>query len=211
MNYKRALEVENIALDLIGQYHFRLDELPIRYLFAQDPIKKAGRERAGEARIVKGLNAYLAGDYRQDEADMAAEPYKFPAVRDFFVITISYPSWERFEKLPAQQCAKMKLVVVDHELTHCDLDEDRNLILVPHDVEDFVSIVERYGLYSSDLERMFEASAQPGLFDRQAVALDLRRRGAWLIDQAHKVTMEDLDTRIEATLDPHQQEAQWHA
>ena len=56
---------------------------------------------------------------------------------------------------------KQKAAILDHELEHCFVEEtetgDVIYKLLPHDLEEFNSIVTRHGLYAADIELMQQA------------------------------------------------------
>lgn len=64
---------------------------------------------------------------------------------------------------------EQRVALIDHELQHCDVDGDTNQpMLVPHDVEEFGSIVRRYGLWKPDLRtfgRAVKDAMQGDLFN----------------------------------------------
>ena len=53
---------------------------------------------------------------------------------------------------------EQKLACIDHELTHVHVDEDSGKVsLLPHDVEEFASVIERHGLWREELKMMNKA------------------------------------------------------
>lgn len=133
--YSAAPEVEEIGRELIHYYHEHLVNTRVDFCFVAQvdeegntqPMMKKGKEHWGDARRITGLNAHLAGD---------ANP--------FFCIEISQHAWERMEPL-------QRRALVDHELCHCFVEDDK-LTLLPHDIEEFGSIVSRYGLWRNDVK-----------------------------------------------------------
>lgn len=133
--YQEAPDVEALGREIIRDYHSHLVNTRITFCFVSDvdeegeshPIVKKGKEWWGSAKRVSGLNAHLAGE---------ANP--------FFVMEISEFAWGRME--PHQRRA-----LVDHELCHMILDEDK-LVIAPHDIEEFAVIVARHGIWSPDVK-----------------------------------------------------------
>lgn len=130
--YWPAPAAEALAAELISEHHPHLLEHRVDFLFRDPTRMKAGHTVLGTARKVSGLAAYLA----QPEA---AEPHPF------FVIELAGTEWPYLK--PQHQ-----LALVDHELSHCWAQwDERNgrhvLSMKPHDLEDFVGIAERHGLW----------------------------------------------------------------
>jgi hypothetical protein len=84
-----------------------------------------------------------------------------------FVILLNYEAWSAAEFTKAQ-----KLALLDHELCHGRIaydedlepkrDEADNLVYRTrkHDLEEFVEVVERHGLWRHDLQRFAEAALE---------------------------------------------------
>lgn len=146
--YRHASAVERLAREIIAEHRDDLADVHIEYVFRSETADQGGKEVWGKARKVTGLNAYLAGDTAEGEE-----------VDDFFVIEIAEPVWAVIE--PEQRKA-----LVDHELAHCTVTVNGNgetkLAIRPHDVEEFASIVRRYGLWRDDVEQFLRAAADSG-------------------------------------------------
>lgn len=131
--YSDAPEVRAIAKDIIASHHRHLLNATIRYVFRDEAAKKGSKVILGTARKIGGLNAFLASSHLDmNEAE------------DFFVIEIAADEWQHLDH-------KQRAALVDHELMHCDVDEDGKLKMVPHDLEEFTSIVRRHGLWKEDV------------------------------------------------------------
>jgi hypothetical protein len=76
-----------------------------------------------------------------------------------FVITVNYEVWNSFDETA-------RYALLHHELCHCekDIDKDGNpkYSLIGHDLEEFTGIVRKYGNWSYDCRRMFEAMQNGG-------------------------------------------------
>jgi DNA-binding FrmR family transcriptional regulator len=102
------------------------------YLYKNKPIKIKGREAVATAEKVAQKHRTLSGYH--------------------FIITIAYPTWQELDD-------KIRLAVLDHELEHCFVEDDEKTgepkyAVLPHDVEEFSTIIRRHGLYTSDLVRI---------------------------------------------------------
>lgn len=152
--------VAEVAERLIVEYHEHLmgDDFPIIYLFAKDPPKVRGRDAAGTAQKISGLNAFLFALAQRDALKKAG--HEVPSFLDepvngksFFVITIWYSAWRAYT--PEQRMA-----LVDHELAHCSYretgDGGMEAAMRGHDVEEFYEIAERWGPWEAGLEKLFE-------------------------------------------------------
>lgn len=140
--------VIHIAEQLIDQYHPWLRDARIGFVFRDKAQPSAGRLILAQAqKVTAKLQVYLEFD---------------------FLIWISKEDWEG--KLTDTQ----REALIDHELCHCvkRLDNDTWAIR-PHDVQEFWQIIERHGLWSSDLingresmERAIQAELPLGQVER---------------------------------------------
>lgn len=140
--YTPAPEVREIAEELIEKHHPTLAEYRprIEYIFIDKTPKKNGKEVWGTMRKVTNLAAFLA----QEECD------KEQGICDpFFVMTITKPVWDILDN-------NKKVALVDHELCHAAVEEKDNgeteLVIIPHDLEEFNTIVNRHGLWREDVK-----------------------------------------------------------
>ncbi|PKN85929.1 MAG: hypothetical protein CVU46_09600 [Chloroflexi bacterium HGW-Chloroflexi-8] len=65
-----------------------------------------------------------------------------------FIIWVSKIIWEG-------QGEKTRMAIMDHELSHCGI-EDGTPYIKPHDVEEFKDVIDRHGLWNADLLKMGE-------------------------------------------------------
>ena len=108
--------------------HLHLGPAKIRYLFKKE-LSKGGMVKAGIAKRASAQLHYLTG------ID--------------FVLTFHWALWVTLT--PEQ-----RLALVDHELCHCGRDLEANhgagkWTMIPHDVEEFAGIVQRWGLWEQGL------------------------------------------------------------
>lgn len=136
--YTPAPEVEEVARQLIDDYHPHLEDAPIVYIFRDPPAKTRGRELWGKARKISGLTAYLANQHASETAE------------SFLVVEIALDVWKSLE--PSQQHA-----LVDHELSHCGWDPLEGASITPHDVEEFSAVISRHGLWAANVEAFVRA------------------------------------------------------
>jgi hypothetical protein len=159
--FKPAPEVEKIARELIREHHGHLLKRRVEFVFQEKAPKSGTKEIWGTARIMNGLAAFMANRDQVEEYDDEAMN------EDFFVITISEPVWG----LLSERCRK---ALIDHELCHCWVEEKdeggTSLKLVHHDLEEFGSVVQRWGVWRDDLDRFLsqaEKGRQGSLFDEE--------------------------------------------
>ena len=120
-------EIKNLAEELITNYHPSICEAKIAYLWNSKEMKRSGQTVIGKAKkCSKDVKAISSYD---------------------FIITLSFPTWNTLTD-------KQKKAALDHELTHCSIDitgEEPKVEIVPHDVEEFLEIIDRHNLYKEDL------------------------------------------------------------
>ena len=141
--------------DRLMQHHPHLIGLKIAYLFKQKPEPKMSTRlhlmRAGK-KVVLGKACLVPKKY----TELLAADYKFLLEFDE----------QRWDELSLEQ----QEALVDHELSHCGNDAD-GCYLKSHDVEEFRAVVQRHGLWKSDIE---EFAAVLG--KQRELPLDTRKR-----------------------------------
>lgn len=148
--FATAPDVRRIAEHIIDTVpeHKRLKDVRVEYVFRDKAQKSKGRVVLGTAQKLTGLSAFLADD--EQSAELAdADP--------FFVVVIAYDVWERLDE-------KMRRALVDHELCHCTVEYDDEgapkLATKGHDLEEFAQIIERHGLWSSNVAQFGSVVAE---------------------------------------------------
>lgn len=135
--YVEAPEVQELASKIISDHHGQLAEARIKYLFRNGKWAK-------KAKTVLGM------------AKLASDDVRFITEFDFIVF-VNLTIWNN--AIPA-----LREALLDHELSHCDCTEDKTgnkkWAIVDHDVQEFVSVVRRHGLWEADLQRMMIAARQ---------------------------------------------------
>ena len=138
--YAIALEATEIGADLVRAWHPELFGYSPRifYVFLRDTPVSKRQEVWGRAKRIAGLPAWLL---RDDDDALTGEP--------FFVIELAYDVWKWLTYL-------QKIALVDHELSHCSIDDLGKLTMRGHEVEEFIPIVGRHGLWNESVKLMVE-------------------------------------------------------
>lgn len=151
LEYRHAPEVAEIARKLIAAVadHHELVNAHIVYVFRTKASKSRGHETWGKARKPTGLQAWLANP--EQTHDVWSEPWPF------FVIEIAWDVWQRLDD-------GQKVALVDHELCHCAVgyseDGELQLSMRHHDVEEFVGVIKRNGLWRESVQDIGRVSAE---------------------------------------------------
>lgn len=126
-------DVYSLMSELINEYHPHLRNAKIECLFTDKGRKRAGKLIVATCEAVNATYNYLT------DID--------------FIITIFDKAWD-------QLADKEKQYILDHELCHAFVGENKHgepvYKVVPHDLEEFNEIVERYGLMQRDLNIVVE-------------------------------------------------------
>jgi len=156
--WRTAVEVREIGEALIASVgrHSDLQRARIEYVFIDEAPESKGRTVWGRARRISGLPAFLA---RRRPVDVHVKP------DPFFVIEISEDIWNTLNY--DQQRA-----LVDHELSHCVVDENNmtgevRLSTRGHDFEEFAGVLQRHGFWNIPTARLGAVVA-----DQLAAAID---------------------------------------
>lgn len=115
-------DVYGVMGEILNEYHSSLCNCKIKCLFYDKLRKKSGKIILATAEAVSAKYSYLTG------LD--------------FIISVYDEAW-------LVMVDQEKRALLDHELNHCFVGEDKNgepvYKIIPHDVEDFRVIIERYG------------------------------------------------------------------
>ena len=132
-----APEVESMAKKLIGKYHGFLREAKISYVFKDATWNKDGKPCAGEVKLMSPYVHVLTGF-------------------DFGVI-INYKYWLQLD-------TKLREAILDHLLSSCTADEDKEGNFkwkkAKPSVNEFPEVIERHGAYTEDLKNLDDALAE---------------------------------------------------
>lgn len=143
--YRRAPEVAEIARQLITRVtqHQELVNAHIEYVFIAKAPTSRGRSVLGRARKLTGLSAWLS--HPEQHQGSFAEPFPY------FVIEISHDTWRDLDD-------NQRIALVDHELSHCSVGQDDEgatvLAMRHHDVEEFLGVITRNGLWKGDVQQL---------------------------------------------------------
>lgn len=146
-------EVINFARQCIDQWHPDLKSARIGFVFRDKGTQSGGRITIAQASKVSP---------------------KMQVFMDFdFIIWISEEDWSSL--VSAQREA-----LIDHELCHCIFYEDNNTAKMRgHDVQEFICVIQRHGMWSIDLLRLQEQMDKPAIRppEQLGLFLELSRRG----------------------------------
>jgi Putative phage metallopeptidase len=138
MEYEINEEAENIAEELIDQYHPHLVDLKIAYLFKHKPGDEEAETRKPRKAPREGKKLTLA------KARLVSKVYNELLKKDYkFIIEFDRLYWD-------QLSIEQQTALVDHELSHCGNDAD-GCYLKHHDLEEFRGVVDRHGLWKDDI------------------------------------------------------------
>lgn len=115
-------DVYGIMAEIVNEYHSSLLNCKIKCLFYDKPRKRSGKIILATAEAVSAKYSYLTGLN--------------------FIISVYDGAW-------GVMVDQEKRALLDHELNHCFIGENKDgepvYTILPHDVEDFRVIIERYG------------------------------------------------------------------
>ena len=130
--------------ELIKEVHTHLEGLKIAYLFKQTPDYDNPKRKIKPKYMRQGKKITLA------KARLVGRIYEDLLAQNFkFIIEFDRDRWDMLT-LPQQRA------LVDNELSHCGNDAD-GCYLKQHDLEEFRGVVERNGLWKSDIEAFAES------------------------------------------------------
>lgn len=135
---KAPPEVLEIAEELIGKYHDSLVEANIAFLFRDKAPASNGRITLGQAKKVSPDTQMLM-------------PVKY-----HFLIWLAEDMWQSLDH-------KQRMALVDHELSHCFFDGAGNASIVKHDIEEFNTVIERWGFWWPGAQATARAISQAPL------------------------------------------------
>lgn len=140
VSYAAARQPAAIGQVLVGTIHRHLRNRDIGYLYRQK-MERNGKTVLGKASKVGAKLAYFS--------DLE------------FLIEINWSAW-------AGLTARQRIALVDHELCHLgieDTDEGEKLLMIPHDLEEFGAVVQRWGMWQPDVANFAKVCQQRDLFD----------------------------------------------
>lgn len=133
-----APSVIDTAKDLINKYHPHLRNYGARigFLFRKEAPIRSGKHTLGQAQKVTD---------------------KMKVMLDYdFIIWVAKDVWDR-------STTARRMALLDHELCHCVFGSN-GWTIRPHDMEEFVEVIDRWGFWTNNLMRVQEiANKQPPL------------------------------------------------
>lgn len=115
-----------IADILIPVFHSHLTNAKVAYLFKQH-VGGRGVTLMGKTKLASGQMQFLAS------VD--------------FIIEINHTTW-------AGASLPMRAALIDHELSHCGVDDNSAYCFIQHDIEEFFGVVQRWGQWHSSVTTM---------------------------------------------------------
>lgn len=117
-------DVLELAQEIIWEHHPELNEFAIGFIFRSEAAMSGGRKKIGEASKVTGkLTPFVDLDG---------------------LVWLAGDVWYTLS-------ANQRRALIDHELCHFEVNQEGNLVIRGHDIEEFKCIIERYGLWKADL------------------------------------------------------------
>jgi hypothetical protein len=173
-DFHDAPQPKAIGEILVDELHTHLANRRIGFLFREE-IKSGGQVKGALASKVSGKLHY----YTELE----------------FMVEVNWTIWR--ELRPAQRIA-----LIDHELCHFGTEDGENglkLLLLPHDVEEFSAIVQRWGLWDRGLIAFNRAiNHQMSLFLDQPAALEDKHEAVAKPGEGLKLVADEEARRAEA-------------
>lgn len=144
-------DVLGIATEVISHYHRDLINAKIGFVFQDEAAKKLGK-------IILGNASKITDKQRTAGLDLD------------FVVTVAKDMWQEMTSI-------QRKALIDHELCHCDFSQGYAKMR-GHDIEEFNCIVERYGLWKSDLVKFGDVVEQAMLPGMEIMRQAARQAGA---------------------------------
>jgi hypothetical protein len=124
-----------LATEIINQYRPELKDVTIIYYFKEKAGKKVGKLILATAKKVSPKDNVI---------------HSFEGKPDVvFAVEIAADTWNALSDI-------QKRAVLHHELCHCGFESDDlgNLepVIMPHDIEEFSTVVEEHGYYMKDIQ-----------------------------------------------------------
>jgi len=143
---------------LFNEEHAHLESANIGVLWTNCRYEKKGKFIAGQAEIPKATGTW-ADQRKVYQLEQWFGREEFPD----FIITLSAPYCQQASDI--EFCA-----LVEHELLHCGHEHDEfgaprftqeggpKFYIRPHDIEEFTTVVARYGVIGEDMAKFVEAA-----------------------------------------------------
>lgn len=157
-----APDVEEIAVELIGEYHPHIRSHGVRILYLKSDADRAyrGKPVIADTQSLSGLASWLS----QFAPDADEEPYEY-------AITVYGSIWEGLTAKERQAAIDSELCKLVEKTVHHRDGEETVINLQDFDVKGFTANIERFGLWRTSL-RIFAAKARQLPLDMAAVAAE---------------------------------------
>jgi hypothetical protein len=139
------------AEEIIRQYHADLRNANIGFLFRSEAQSSGDKQvTATASKVSDKLRPFLDYD---------------------FIIWVAEDVWKSLTH-------ERRQALIDHELCHCQYiggPGEGKATILHHDIEEFIVIIERYGLWSHDLlnaRNALSKAVQPTLFDSSTITME---------------------------------------
>lgn len=133
MSYQKAPEtVVELVREVVAENHYRLQNSRIAVIMKDKATKTRGQVVLGTAEKFPDKLKPLTN------------------INYDFLLAFAYDEWLGLD--PDQ-----KRALVDHELCHCEYNEEMEPTMRGHDVEEFIEIIERHGFWKPQLRQMANA------------------------------------------------------
>lgn len=129
-------ELLRIAQEVIDEFHPMLRQARFGFVFQDKvPKRKGAKVLAAVSLVSPKIKVYLDFDY---------------------LVWVAKDEWDIMGD-------EDRVALLDHEFCHCCLNENFEWATRDHDVQEFVAIIERHGLWTGELRRMGDAVVQARL------------------------------------------------
>ena len=153
-------EVLHIAEELIAEHHPLLRDCKIGFVFRDEAGKSGGKVVLAKcSKIPENLKPHL-----QDELDI--------------LIVIAEDQWANLE-------SEQRRALIDHELCHITTGPS-GWTTRAHDIEEFGVIIQRYGLWNTDLFGLHTTLARAVQLELSITSVEKTERGAVIAIDAEK-------------------------
>lgn len=136
-------DVHELTREIISAHHEHLEDARIMLLFLDNAPKKGEKLTAATASKMSAKDNAIAD---------ATPPFDFKIIIANDLWVLSGEAWRR--------------ALIDHELCHCGGTSGGGWELKGHDLEEFAEIIERHGLWTSDVRDFVGRVVQLDLFSQ---------------------------------------------
>jgi hypothetical protein len=152
-----APELLKLAGPIMERFHPHLVGTALRFVWRSESRKLRGKDTAATAEIVSGR---FAAYVMTDEEIEANEVFGFEDPMSLFWVEVGADKWNRFTE-------HQQLALIDHELSHFGIvvhpeTGAPRMNMIPHDVEEFTAIAERWGAFDESRKQLRDAFNSAG-------------------------------------------------